>query len=324
MRTLLFVLIGWCSLSIAQTNDAAARPLPRLMAGQEYVSLQDWAERHQFQFTRREEEIRLTNRWARLAFKLSSQRVELNGITVFLAFPVALHQGVISIAQRDLDRSLSPILFPPKNSSNQRIKTVALSAGHGGKDCGYQFAGEQEKKYTLLLAKELEKLVARAGLKPVLIRSSDSFVELEDRPRLAKKAKADLYLELHYNCAGPGNSESRGVEVYCLTPPGANSTNGGSDTYPGPLAGNKHDEKNVLLAYRIHTSLVENLGLADRGVRRARFQVLRDAEMPAVLVEAGFMSQRDEMRRIQDPTYRRQTAQAILDGVLAYKRLVER
>jgi N-acetylmuramoyl-L-alanine amidase len=64
--------------------------------------------------------------------------------------------------------------------------------------------------------------------------------------------------------------------------------------------------------------------MVDRGVRRARFVVLREASMPAVLIEGGFMSQPDELRKIKDVVYRRQTAQAILDGLLAYKRLIER
>jgi N-acetylmuramoyl-L-alanine amidase len=174
------------------------------------------------------------------------------------------------------------------------------------------------------LTKELEELIAKAGFKPILIRSSDKYVDFEDRTKLAKREKADVYLELHYNSAGPGNTETRGVEVYCLTLAGASSTNGGSDQYGGALAGNRHDEKNVQLAYQVHRSLVLNAGLVDRGVRRARFEVLRNAEMPAILIEGGFMSHPDEMRNIQDTARRRQIAQAILDGLLAYKRLVER
>ena len=120
-----------------------------------------------------------------------------------------------------------------------------------------------------------------------------------------------------------GSTESKGLEVYCLTPAGADSTNGGADHYPA-LQGNKHDQRNILLAYHIHRALVHSVGMADRGIRRARFVVLREATMPAVLIEAGFMSHADEMRRIQDPAHRRQTAQAILDGLLAYKRIIER
>lgn len=322
---LVALLLAWSCLGNIQGAESRNRTAPVLVSGQEYVNLQDWAEANQLHFaiSRKDEEVRLTNRWARLSFKVSSQRAELNGITLFLALPIILHQGAVCMAQKDIDHSLRPLLFPAKNKPKQLVKTIALSAGHGGKDCGYQIGSQQEKKYTLLLVRDLQKLLSRAGMRAVLIRNSDKFVELEDRPRLAKRGKADVFLELHYNCAGPGNTESRGVEVYCLTPVGATSTNGGADSYPGPLPGNRQDERNILLAYQIHSSLVENAGLADRGVRRARFVVLRDAQMPAVLIEAGFMSQPEEMRRIQDPACRRQTAQAVLDGLLAYKRLVE-
>jgi N-acetylmuramoyl-L-alanine amidase len=326
MRALVALLVAWSWLASVQGGELRNRTAPLLISGQEYVNLQDWAEANQFHFavTKKDEEVRLTNRWARLAFKVNSQRAELNGVTVFLTLPVLLHQGMVCISQRDIDRSLRPVFFPTKNKPKQLVKTIALSAGHGGKDCGYQLGSQQEKKYTLLLVRDLQKLLSRAGMRTVLIRNSDRFVELEDRPRLAKRAKADVFLELHYNCANAGNTESRGVEVYCLTPAGAASTNGGTDSYPGPLPGNRQDERNILLAYQIHSSLVEKVGLADRGVRRARFVVLRDAQMPAVLIESGFMSQPEEMRHIQDPACRRQTAQAVLDGLLSYKRLVER
>ena len=322
MRALFAFVLAWSCLVQGQGGESTNGlcSVTRVF-GQDYVNLQDWANANKFQLTRKDEEVKLTNRWARLSFKLKSQRAEVNGVTVFLSYPVVAQQGAVWVAQKDLKWTFRPILSPPK--SKQPIRVVALSAGHGGKDAGYQVGGQQEKKYTLLLAQELEKLLSRAGLKPLMIRDSDKFIEREARIHLAKRGKADLYLDLHYNCAGPGNTESKGVEVYCLTLDGATSTNGGGEQY-GVLSGNRQDEKNMMLAYQIHLSLVEGLGLTDRGVRRARFEVLRDAEMPAVLIESGFMSQPEEMRRIQDLNHRRHTAQAILDGILAYKRLLER
>jgi len=79
-----------------------------------------------------------------------------------------------------------------------------------------------------------------------------------------------------------------------------------------------------LLAYQLQKSLTHGLGSDDRGVKRARFAVLRDAGMPAVLIEAGFLSHPAEGKRIFDPEYRRKMAQAIADGLLAYKKIVER
>lgn len=325
MRIVVVLLLACCCLADVHGADVKSRVNGSRISGQDYVSLEDWAEVNQFRsvFLKKEEELELTNRWAKLSFRLNSQRAEINGVNVFLSYPIAVYQGIPWVSQTDLDRTLRPILFPPKSQPRQTIRTIAISAGHGGKDCGYQVGPHQEKRYTLLLARELQELAVRAGLRAVLIRNSDRFLELEDRPRLARREKADVFVELHYNCAGPGNTESKGVEVYCLTPAGANSTNGGCDQYPS-LQGNRHDAQNMMLAYQIHSSLVGGLGMNDRGLRRARFVVLRQAEMPAVLIEAGFMSQPEEMRRIEDPARRRQTARAILDGLLAYKRQVER
>ena len=114
----------------------------------------------------------------------------------------------------------------------------------------------------------------------MLIRSSDRLVELEDKAKLAKRSKADVFLELHYNSAGAGQYDIRGVEVYCLTPVGANPPTAAADRYGDSLPGNRNDERNILLAYQIHGSLVESAGLADRGVRRARFLVLATRKCP--------------------------------------------
>jgi N-acetylmuramoyl-L-alanine amidase len=83
------------------------------------------------------------------------------------------------------------------------------------------------------------------------------------------------------------------------------------------------NRQNTFLAYQVQKSLTRTLDVEDRGVHRARFAVLRDAVMPAILIEGGFMSHPVEGRKIFDPAYRRQMARAIVDGVGAYKRAVE-
>ena len=298
---------------------------PRVLQfnGQNYVLLRDWAERWQFelQSLKKDEEFRLANRTTALLFKLNSQRAEINGITVFLSFPLIAHQGEPYIASKDIDYLLLPILRPSKTSD--RIRTIALCPGHGGKDAGFQVGAEQEKKYTLLLAREVQKNLHEAGFKVVLVRNSDEFVSFEDRTQIAKRRHADLYVSLHYNSAGPQNPDVHGSEVYCFTLAGTHSTNGGSTDSGLAEPGSRNNDQNVLLAYQMQKSLLRNLGMADRGVRRARFVMLRLAQMPAVLIEAGFMSNPDEMRRIKDPLHRRRTAQAILEALLAYKRIVE-
>ncbi len=182
-----------------------------------------------------------------------------------------------------------------------------------------------EKAYTLLLAKETSALLTEAGFKVYLTRYWDSSVDLPARGEYANRRKADLFLSLHFNSAdGNGGRSVSGAEVYCMTPAYQSSTNArGEGADEGPYAGNRSDAKNVLLAYQLQKALLKNLGAEDRGVRRARFAVLRSAEMPAALVEAGFMSNVSDASRIYSSQKRRDMARAIVQGVLAYKKLVE-
>jgi N-acetylmuramoyl-L-alanine amidase len=176
----------------------------------------------------------------------------------------------------------------------------------------------------LLLAQELQQELLRAGFKVVTTRTSDTFVELPTRPEIARKRGADVFISLHFNAAEHSQGAVQGSEVYCLTPAGAFSTNGrGEGGNTAWCAGNRLNNKNILLAYHLQKGLVRDIGVEDRGVRRARWAVLRDATMPAVLVEAGFMSHPVEGRKIFSASYRHQLAQSIVKGLISYKTAVE-
>jgi N-acetylmuramoyl-L-alanine amidase len=157
-----------------------------------------------------------------------------------------------------------------------------------------------------------------------MTRRDDAYVDLAERAAIAERSGADLLVSLHYN-ASEANPAARGVEVYALTPPGARSTNDGSDVGPLHTApGNATDPENLLLAYTLQRYLVEGLpGVVDRGVRRARFAVLRLARMPAVLVEAGFLSNPGDARWISSSDGRRKTADALVRGIRKFKDLME-
>ena len=173
-------------------------------------------------------------------------------------------------------------------------------------------------------ADELRDQLARAGFKVTQTRTRDVNVDLDSRPDVARRRGADLFVSLHFNSAPSSASTVRGVEVYCMTPPGAPSSNArGEGASVGWFPGNRNNEKNIYLAYLLQKSLTKGLGMEDRGVHRARFAVLREATMPAVLIEGGFMSHPVEGRNIADPAYRRQMAKAILDAIVAYKKQVE-
>ncbi|MHB8523602.1 MAG: N-acetylmuramoyl-L-alanine amidase family protein [Limisphaerales bacterium] len=290
--------------------------------GHEYVRLSDWARAEGFELVwrRNHEQLVLSNRWAQLEFTVDSRKAAINGVNVHLSFPIAHANGVAYISPLDLKTLVQPILFPKKDRSRRQLRVICLDPGHGGKDPGNQAGGHSEKKYTLLLAQEVRRELARAGMKGVLTRNTDRFVELSGRPALARSQGAELFLCLHFNSTDV--PQVRGVEVYCMTPVGASSTNArGEGANSGAFTGNLQDAKNVLLAYELQKAIVRDLGLEDRGVRRARFGMLRPAEMPAVLIEGGFMTNPGEAKKIYDPVYRRELAQAIVDGILAYRRL---
>jgi N-acetylmuramoyl-L-alanine amidase len=225
VKKLILPLVLFC-LSFCATPSQAI-----LIDGQNYTSLTDWARGSGFYgFTRnRGIEIVLTNRTARLGFDVNSTQAEINGVNVRLSFPVADAKGVPFIAQLDLDKTVRPLLFPSRYVEPKRITTICLDPGHGGKDSGNRvgsgFFGHSEKTYTLLLAFALRDQLKKLGFNVMLTRTKDTYVELSDRPALANRRGADLFVSLHFNATQTGQDEVAGPETYCITPVGAASSN---------------------------------------------------------------------------------------------------
>jgi len=300
-------------------NSYSAMARPDLEQKSVESSLLQWAKDNQFvpAWTPKDGLLKLTSHSTVLSFKVDSMLAEINGVHVWLSEPIALRRGQPFISCLDLRETIEPILFP---QTNQPITTVCLDPGHGGKDTGGVFGNYMEKQYTLPLAEELGRQLKTAGFEVMLTRTNDTFVELADRPGMANRQKANLFISLHFNIGPPGLA--KGVEVYCLSPAKSSSTNDkGRHKDAAALPGNGQDAQNVLLAYELQKSLASNLGVEDRGMRRARFEVLRSAQMPAVLIEGGFLSDSDERKKIADPQYRTRLATAILQGIVAYQRL---
>lgn len=319
-------LLLWLSASLlAAATAPSLKDLERVrLPGGDYVRLFEWGEAFGFsvRWTRKDEELAATNRVWTLRFTADSRRAQINDVNVMLSLPVVPRNGVPFISLADLQTTIHPVLAPPKNTASQKIKTVCLDPGHGGRDPGNMEQRIQEKKYTLLLAEETARLLKQSGFRVVTTRSRDQFMELSSRARTANRHGADLFVSLHFNSAA--NPAVKGVEVYCLTPAGLGSSNsGGGATRDGACPGNTQDARNIHFAWQMQRALLKNLGFEDRGVKRARFEVLREARMPSVLVEAGFMSNSSEAARIYDATFRKRTALAIVDGILGYKRAVE-
>ena len=303
--------------------------LPRVaLFGREYVRLDDWARANggQVRWTVPKQNLKVTLPSGYLLLNVDSRKASLNGTEIWLSAPVAFNNGLAYLGAVDVVATLNPVLYPAKNPAGRRLKTIVLDPGHGGRDPGNMEGRRQEKQFTLSFARELSELLAKAGFSVSLTRQGDSFIELPERASIARRRGADLFLSLHFNSAdGPGGAAVKGAETYCMTPVRASSTNArGEGAGAGAYPGNRYDAKNMLLAYQLQKAITEKAGAEDRGVKRARFWVLRDAEMPSALIEAGFMTNPTDAKRIYDPVLRRQLAQAVVEGVLAYKKLVER
>ena len=248
----------------------------------------------------------------------SKEFILVDGVKVLLDDPIGSQRGHLTLSRRDYDKVFVPLFWElPKDP----VRRIVLDPGHGGKDTGkvngpYKYT---EKAATLDTAARLKILLEKQGFEVVFTRTRDVFVDLDDRPALATKAKADLFISLHYNAGPAGDSSSDGIETYCLTPAGQKSTNAGkAKSTTGVEPGNRFDTANLALGWGIQRRLVKSTGADDRGVRRARFAVLRTLTCPGVLIEGGFMSSRKEGALIADAAYRQKIAEAVAAGIVDY------
>jgi N-acetylmuramoyl-L-alanine amidase len=322
LRILLIALVG----AVSPSGAGAATYTTRIRENS-YVRVSEWARWQglEMRWLKSDESFQLAKSDLRVQFTVDSRAANFNGLQLWLLLPLVSRNGEVYISQLDIDSTLRPLLSPARNERGKKVRTICLDAGHGGKDPGNRTAGRQEKDLVLRLTLEVRDQLQKAGFRVVLTRSTDKFLELSERAAVARRAGADLFLSLHFNAADIGRADARGSEVYAMTPVGAASTNArGEGAKAGAFSGNRLDERNLLLAFQIQKSLIGQLGSADRGVRRARFEVLREASMPAALIEAGFLSHPVEGKKILTAEYRRQMARAIVAGVRSYKRIVER
>ncbi|MBI1840474.1 MAG: N-acetylmuramoyl-L-alanine amidase [Verrucomicrobia bacterium] len=309
-------------LSPAAHTASAPQTLQRVsVLGHDYVRASSWAAQTglRARWIAPDQELELTNGRFTLRLIHDSRRVRWNGVWVWISAPVVMRDHEALLPSLDLGSTFAPLLAAKKTSSPVRV--ICLDPGHGGDDTGKREGSRFEKQYTLLLAQEVSRLLVKSGYKVVMTRSTDKRVELNDRPLIARRANADLFISLHFNAADVPSAQ--GIEVYCLTPVGASSTNAGGEGADSPAApGNRCDERNVQLAYALQETLVQKLGREDRGMRRARFAVLRGATMPSALIEAAFMSHATECRCVYSSVERSRLAQAIVQGIVGYKKCI--
>lgn len=332
-------LVAWAlglllgvSAALANVRVPPIRPTPVVrLAGAEYIDALNYGAQYGLKSTGPTGlKLSLQGAFHRLELEADSREARLNGVRVFLGDPVRLHKGGWFLSRLDAEKLLSPILLPGAGVKlPAEVKTIMLDPGHGGNDPGMQNArlGLTEKALTLDTVLRLKKVLEAQGFKVVLTRDTDRNLargkadDLRARVNAAAREQADLFISVHYNSVESGADRVTGIEVYTLTPQFqfSHSDPGRTDSTVGIAnLGNPHDHWNALLGYTLQRELLTQLKASDRGLKRGRLAVLRLAPCPAVLVEAGFLSNDEEAKKIATPAYRQQVAVAIADAVRQY------
>lgn len=208
---------------------------------------------------------------------------------------------------------LIALLLPLACAARQLRPLVwVLDAGHGGKDQGTSLNKVLEKDLTLQLTNRVAALIRKnkPGIKVVLTRTDDTFVSLEDRCKIASKARADLFLSIHINYAGR-NLLLSGTETFYASKKGAQNMVQASHI-------ERNAENSQLLAWLLQNSYFNSDRPADRGARASNLYVLMHAEMPAVLTEVGFLSNRNDAAYMCSERGQKQIALDIYNALEAY------
>ncbi|MBD2360007.1 N-acetylmuramoyl-L-alanine amidase [Anabaena minutissima FACHB-250] len=190
-------------------------------------------------------------------------------------------------------RNPQPVTQPTRPLPRGKV-VVLIDPGHGGKDPGaIGIGGLREKDVILPISQRIAQVLQQNGVQVVMTRNSDNFVSLPGRVQMAERVGADVFVSIHANAIGGGRTDVNGLETY-------------------------YYDSGLGLARAVHNSIRQGVNVRDRGVRRARFFVLRKSSMPSILVETGFLTGREDSAKLRSTAFQNQMADAIARGILQY------
>jgi N-acetylmuramoyl-L-alanine amidase len=285
--------------------------------GRDYVSFSNLAHFYKFpEYTRVSQTVSLRSDRRGIRAQAGTSELFINGVRFFTDFPI-LSNGIDDlISAMDVSKIVEPILQPSRMKNMHKIETVVLDPGHGGSDSGASNRWGTEKAFALDVAQYARQQLTRAGYRVEMTRPRDNFVPLEDRAAFASRFRNALFISIHFNSSGT----AEGLETYALAPAGVLSTAANEVSVADVrwCPGNAQDEQNIALAAAVHASVLSKMAMFDRGVKHARFHVLRNVKIPGVLIECGFLSSAAEGQRIATTQFRQQVGAAIAQGVQHY------
>jgi N-acetylmuramoyl-L-alanine amidase len=223
---------------------------------------------------------------------------------------------------------------------SEKKKTIVLDAGHGGKDSGALGAsGTQEKDIVLRVVLILKDMLQKKGYKVFLTRDNDIFIELQERTRFANQKNADLFVSVHANAVDLRYSDAskfHGIETYFLSPArserakkAAEKENGLGlmDTFSKETFLNFLNREKIVASNKLAIDIQRGMlsyakskykDTTDGGVKEAPFWVLVGAQMPAVLVEIGYLTHEGDLEKLREDYYKALIAKGIMEGIENY------
>jgi|GEM_PF-2950251 len=285
-----------------------------------YVTLNSFCRFYFFEMSQDNagEHIELTGPYGTVNLRADNRECYIDNTRIWLSFSVArLPGGALGISKIDVADVFEPILRPERLSPRHEVKGVIIDPGHGGPDQGASCDGVKEKTLNLDTANRLEEILKAEGIPTVMTRRDDSFPSLEERAKFTETYPDYIFVSIHFNQGPP---TSRGIETFAETPQFAPSTSDSVPRSPKYAMPNPNDENaasSALLASLIHRQVVQILPPEeDRGMKKARFAVLRLSRSPAVLVEGGFISDRPvDLPKVRTTAYRQKLAEKIAVGI---------
>jgi len=195
---------------------------------------------------------------------------------------------------------------------------VVLDPGHGGQDSGAMVGGVMEKDLTLDVARRIDRLLDSQGIATLMTRLGDSYVSLADRAAFGNRVRDSIFVSIHFN--EDNKPVATGVETYYA----AHQITSGSllaswlPFLSRPPSNSPKPESQSLASF-IQEALVARTRSVDRGTQAKQFFVIANVTSPAVLVEGGFLTNKDDVSKLASEDYRDQLAAAVADGILRYR-----
>ncbi len=230
-------------------------------------------------------------------------------------------------------RGITLTLLPLRVKKESRVPVIVIDPGHGGRDAGAVANGYKEKNINLAVALKVANILKSFGYEVILTRSGDEYVSLSKRSRIANKSNADIFVSIHCNASGDG--KAGGLETYFLSESRTSEERAVAilensairydlgnmrmkddvEVIVGDLIQTLLLEQSYKLASYIHEKALEMNLTEDRGLKQAGFYVLKWVGMPSVLIEIGFITHKEEVKKLTDAKYQNRIARAIALGI---------